>query len=168
MAIYDYLPTFAEFEPNNLKGLQSGFVVAQMNVSTECTLLTEIGPEGNKVKVLENGHICTIGADGVENWAAGKPMFIHFSEELNTLRNSNRYYALNVAEECPRLVQLIPGDEWMSTIDFENDVKYKDIKAELVKHIVEIKPDKADIHGQWYAHDAMPSGAKGHHYMYIG
>ena len=29
MAIYDYLPKFNYIEPNNLKGLQPGFVVAQ-------------------------------------------------------------------------------------------------------------------------------------------
>ena len=85
MAIYDYLPTFAEFEPNNLKGLQPGFVVAQMNVKENCTLLKEIGPEGNKVKVLENGHICTIGADGVDIWAANKPRIKYIKKQQQIL-----------------------------------------------------------------------------------
>lgn len=162
MAIYDYLPTFAEFEPNNLKGLQPGFVVAQMNVKEGCTLLKEIGPEGNKVKVLENGHICTIGADGVDIWAADKPMFIHFSEELNTLRNSNRYYALNVAEECPRLVQLIPGDEWMSS-------KELTLSGALSGRIVEVtKTSGMGKSDDWFSCETMANGDAGHHYMYIG
>ena len=33
MAFYDLLPTFDYIEPNNLKGLQPGFVVAQMPVA---------------------------------------------------------------------------------------------------------------------------------------
>ena len=57
MAIYDYLPTFHVVEPNNLKGLQPGFVVAQMEVKNGCSLL--------KNGLFENGHICCIGADGI-------------------------------------------------------------------------------------------------------
>ena len=33
MAIYDLLPKFDYIEPNNLKGLQAGLVVAQMPVA---------------------------------------------------------------------------------------------------------------------------------------
>ena len=37
MAIYDLLPKFGYIEPNNLKGLQPGFVVAQMPVAESAT-----------------------------------------------------------------------------------------------------------------------------------
>ena len=37
MAIYDYLPTYHQVENNNLKGLQPGFVVAQMEIAPSAT-----------------------------------------------------------------------------------------------------------------------------------
>ena len=132
MAIYDYLPVYNFIEPNNLKGLQPGFVVAQMEVKPSCTLLKD---ERGK-KMFENGHICSISKDGIDLWSAGKTMFIHFTDPLNTILPSDKYFAVNVANENPRLVQLIPGDEWMSTIDYENDEKYASVKEELMKHIV--------------------------------
>ena len=46
MAIYDYLPVYNFIEPNNLKGLQPGFVVAQMEVKEDCSLLKD--ERGNK------------------------------------------------------------------------------------------------------------------------
>jgi hypothetical protein len=33
MTIYDRLPTYHQIEANNLKGLQPGFVVAQMEIA---------------------------------------------------------------------------------------------------------------------------------------
>ena len=42
-------------------------------------------------------------------------LFICYSEPLNTMFNENKFYAVNLKEEYPRLVQLIPGDEWMAT-----------------------------------------------------
>ena len=62
MAIYDYLPVYNFIEPNNLKGLQPGFVVAQMEVKPSCTLLKD--ERGNKM--FENGHICSISKDGID------------------------------------------------------------------------------------------------------
>ena len=87
MAIYDYLPTFHVVEHNNLQSPQPGFVVAQMEVKNGCTLL--------KNGLFENRHICSIGADGIDIWAAGKPMFIHFTDPLNTIVNSDKFFAVN-------------------------------------------------------------------------
>lgn len=165
MAIYDYLPVYNFIEPNNLKGLQPGFVVAQMEVKPSCTLLKD---ERGK-KMFENGHICSISKDGIDLWSAGSTMFIHFTEPLNTILPSDKYFAVNVANENPRLVQLIPGDEWMSTIDYETDAKYASVKEELMKHIVKLTAVDGQSKDDWFAVDTMADGeTKGYHYMYLG
>lgn len=164
MAIYDYLPVYNFMEANNLKGLQPGFVVAQMEVKQGCSLL--ITERGNKM--FENGHICSISKDGIDLWAAGT-MFIHYTDPLNTLLPSDKYFAVNVANENPRLVQLIPGDEWMSTIDYENDANYADVKEELMKHIVKLTDKDGQSKDDWFAVDTMADGeTKGYHYMFLG
>ena len=165
MAIYDYLPVYNFIEPNNLEGLQPGFVVAQMEVKPSCTLLKD---ERGK-KMFENGHICSISKDGIDLWSAGSTMFIHFTEPLNTILPSDKYFAVNVANENPRLVQLIPVDEWMSTIDYENDEKYASVKEELMKHIVKLTAENGQSKDDWFAVDTMADGeTKGYHYMYLG
>ena len=165
MAIYDYLPVYNFIERNNLKGLQPGFVVAQMEVKPSCTLLKD---ERGK-KMFENGHICSISKDGIDLWSAGSTMFIHFTDPLNTILPSDKYFAVNVANENPRLVQLIPGDEWMSTIDYENDEKYASVKEELMKHIVKLTAANGQSKDDWFAVDTMADGeTKGYHYMYLG
>ena len=109
MAIYDLLPKFGYIEPNNLKGLQPGFVVAQMPVAESATAALTYKGEG---KYMENGTICAISVDGiVAPTAESKALFICYSEPLNTIVNSDQFYAVNLKEEHPRLVQLIPGDE---------------------------------------------------------
>lgn len=165
MAIYDYLPTYNYIEPNNLKGLQPGFVVAQMEVKEGSSLLKD--ERGNKM--LENGHLCSISKDGIDIWAAGSVMFLHYTEPLNTILSSDKYFAVNTANENPRLVQLIPGDEWMSTIDYETDEKYAEIKEELMKHIVKLTAADKQSKDDWFAVDTMADGeTKGYHYMYLG
>ena len=147
MAIYDYLPKFNYIEPNNLKGLQPGFVVAQ-----EERVAAELLKDD---KFFENGKICALTADGIVK-ATGeeRALFIHFTEPLNTIRNSDQYFAVNVNDECPRLVQLIPGDEWMST----------DPDCEIEGRIVKVaKAEKG-----WYAVDYMANGDKGYHYVFLG
>lgn len=154
MAIYDYLPQFNYIEPNNLKGLQPGFVVAQMEVA-DTDLLVAAKDGGEKI-YFPNGAICAISKDGIVK-ANGKEkaLFIHFSEPLNTIYNSDQFFAVNVNEECPRLVQLIPGDEWMSRDALT-------LTEDLAARIVEL----TDTEG-WYS-VGMPNGEDGHHYMFLG
>lgn len=149
MAIYDYLPKFNYIEPNNLKGLQPGFVVAQVE-KVDGTLLQE--------GMLENGKICALELkEGkltiVPATAEHKVLYIHYTEPLNTIFNSDNLFAVKVADECPRLVQLIPGDEWMST----------DAKCELEGRIVKV----TDTQG-WYGVEKMANGDKGYHYVFLG
>ena len=73
MAIYDYLPTYHQVDANYLKGLQPGFVVAQMEIAPSATsvLLTDNG-------MFENGHICGISADGIiKAEGSERALFIH-------------------------------------------------------------------------------------------
>lgn len=159
MAIYDLLPKFGYIEPNNLKGLQPGFVVAQMPVAESASALTVKG-EG---KYMENGTICAISAEGIiAPTAESKALFICYSEPLNTLVDSDQYYAVNLKEECPRLVQLIPGDEWMAS-------KALTLSGALSGRIVEITSTtgvgKSD---NWFKCTTMANGDEGHHYMFIG
>lgn len=145
MAIYDYLPKFNYIEPNNLKGLLPGFVVAQVE---------DVAEELLKDGMFENGKICALeGNKIVKATGEERALFIHFTEPLNTIKNSDQYFAVNVKNECPRLVQLIPGDEWMST----------DPDCEIEGRIVKVTAEKG-----WFAVDYMANGDKAYHYMFLG
>ena len=157
MIITDYLPTYHQVEPNNLKGLQPGFVVAQMNLASSAT--AELAPEG----MFENGHICAISADGIVK-ASGteKALFIHFTEPLNTMFKGDKFFAVDVANECPRLVQLIPGDEWMSDLE-PSDVEIDGRIVEISSACEQFEEDK-----DWYEMDHLADGTKAYHYMFLG
>ncbi len=153
--IYDYLPTYHQIEANNLKGLQPGFVVAQMEIaeSAKADLL--------KDGMFENGHICAITSDGIVK-ANGdeKALFIHYTEPLLTLFPATKFFAVDVSAECGRLVQLIPGDEWMSDMDPE------DVCIE--GRIVELSSSDGQSSDDWYDVDTLPDGTPAHHYMFLG
>ena len=159
MALSNMLPKFDYIEPNNLKGLQPGFVISQMPVASTAT---EIIKTVNEVKFMENGTICDISKDGIiAPTTESKNLFICFSEPLNTILDADEYYAVNLDEEHPRLVQLIPGDEWMST-------KELTLTGALADRIVEITKDSGIGNDDWYGYNKMANGDEGHHYMYIG
>ena len=147
MAIYDYLPKFNYIEPNNLKGLQPGFVVAQED-RVDSSLL--------KDGMMENGKLCTLSAAGiVPAEADSRVIFIHYTEPLNTIYNSDKFFAVKVADECPRLVQLIPGDEWMSTEDLGDNI--------LGGRVIKVTADNG-----WYGVKTMANGDAGYHYVFLG
>lgn len=155
MALYDNLPTYHQVEANNLKGLQPGFVVAQMDIaeSAKSALLTN--------GMFENGHICAISKDGIIK-AVGteKALFIHYTEPLNTVFDAAKFFAVDVSKECGRLVQLIPGDEWMSDMDPE------DVCIE--GRIIELTSSDKQSSDDWYSVTTMPDGTAAHHYMFLG
>ena len=147
MAFYDYLPKFNYIEPNNLKGLQPGFVVAQ-----EDRVAEELLKDG----MFENGKLCALTKDGIiAADADSRVVFIHYTEPLNTIYNSDKFFALNVKEECPRLVQLIAGDEWMSTEDLGDDI--------LGGRVIKVTDTKG-----WYGVSTMANGDEGFHYVFLG
>ena len=160
MAIYDLLPKFGYIEPNHLKRLQRGFVVAQMPVAQSDTATLTYKGEG---KYMENGTICAISVDGIiAPTAESKALFICYSEPLNTVVNSDQFYAVNLKEEHPRLVQLIPGDEWMST-------KELTLSGALSGRIVEVTPESGmGQSDDRFSCKTMANGDAGHHYMFIG
>lgn len=139
------LPEYNYIEANNLKGLQPGFVVAQ-NSNVDVTLL--------KDGMFENGKICALDATNkiVAGTAESKTLFIHYSEPLNTMFNSDKYFAVDLKEECPRLVQLIPGDEWMST----------DANCAITGRIIKLEE------GKGFFANKMSNGDTGYHYVFLG
>ena len=155
MALYDKLPTYHQVEANNLKGLQAGFVVAQMDIAE--TAKTALLKDG----MFENGHICAITKDGIIK-ATGeeKALFIHYTEPLNTVFDAAKFFAVDVTKECGRLVQLIPGDEWMSDMSPE--------AVCITGRIIELKPADKQSSDDWYSVTTMPDGTAGHHYMFLG
>lgn len=155
MALYDKLPTYHQVEANNLKGLQAGFVVAQMDIAE--TAKTALLKDG----MFENGHICAITKDGIIK-ATGeeKALFIHYTEPLNTVFDAAKFFAVDVTKECGRLVQLIPGDEWMSDMSPE--------AVCITGRIIELKPSDKQSSDDWYSVTTMPDGTAGHHYMFLG
>lgn len=162
MALYDYLPTFHYIEPNNLKGLQPGFVVAQMEVAEDALDALCV----NDGAFIENGTICSISADGICAWEEGKPMFIVYNEPLNTIRDDDKFYATELKNENPRLVQLIPGDEWMAD---GAAADHKGLAAAIAAgHIVVLDKNSGQSKDDWFAMESMPNGDDGKHYMYIG
>lgn len=177
MNIYNYLPTFEVLEPNILKGLQPGFVVAQMEVAASEKPADATGalPSGSILKLveegdkrhlfLENGKICMISKDGIKKWDGEAVPFISFNEELLTYTSEKKHYATDIDEELPRLVQLIPGDEWMSTIDY--DKEYSGVTG-FSNHIVKLTSADAQSKDDWYSVSTLANGSKAYHYMYLG
>ena len=154
MAIYDYLPTYHQVEANNLKGLQPGFVVAQMEIAPSAK--SALAPNG----MFENGHICGISADGIIKAGSDtKVLFIHYTEPLNTVFNSDKFFAVDTKNECGRLVQLIPGDEWMSDME---------VGSELSGRIVELGATNTQSTDDWYKVTTLADGTPAHHYMFLG
>lgn len=133
MNIFDFLPKFNIIEPNNLKGLQPGFVVAQVEpkgvYNTDGTLKAAAAAEAankliNATKVpgyyfVENGQLAQLTADGYIDYAtnadATAPLFVTYTEEIVPFGNNFKYYAAEITHDPARLVQLIPGDEFTTT-----------------------------------------------------
>jgi hypothetical protein len=93
-------------------------------------------------------------------------MFIVYNDPLNTIRNGDAYYATEIEYECPRLVQLIPGDEWMADGEIAD---HKGLQAAIdAGLIVEVKEGDGQSKDDWFAVDTMPNGEPGKHFLFIG
>lgn len=169
MAIYDYLPKYYQIEANNLKGLQPGFVVAQMPVSASAAFLAEnknvIGSNSTAASnKIANGHIVSLSDAGIVDADANSPLFIVYNEPLNTIYDGAAVYATDLREENLRLVQLIPGDEWMSDMNLN-------LTGALAGRIVKIASNNTDktIYNSddWFAMGYLPDGTPAFHYMFI-
>lgn len=154
MSVVKFLPTFKQIEPENLYGLTMGYVVAQTpaKLSSDGALPTV---DVNGVKFIENGIICALSADGKSVIAAtGKErqLFIHFTEELNTIVPGREYFALEVqdGEAYPRLVALVPGSVWTTNYAYNPEVLTNAGIVSIDDHAV------------------LPNGKSAKTYMYVG
>lgn len=114
----DYLPTFHQLEPQNLKGLYAGDVVAQRPVAyTACGEIYGVATVShNGAYFVENGVIMGLDEEAkLVNWAAG-PMIVHFTEELPTILDAKGTFAVRCEEDetYPRGVILHAGDEFVT------------------------------------------------------
>jgi hypothetical protein len=181
--IFDYLPTYHQIENNSLKGLLPGFVVSQVRPAVTYTEQGAVDTfpafmqeKNNKIgststaytNLIANGHVVAISANGIKDAeATDKTLFIVFSEPLNRVMDnlSWKYYATDVNEEELRLVQLIPGDEWMSDMDLlagENNP----LAGRIVKIDNTVGQYKQDE--KWYAVNQLADGTQAYHYMFLG
>jgi hypothetical protein len=167
MAIYDYLPKYYQIEANNLKALQPGFVVAQMEVDPTATFVqvgkNVLGSASTAIgNMVANGHIVSIGVDGIKDPVAGDPLFIVYNEPLNTVFDGAKFYATDINAENLRCVQLIPGDEWMTDMvyDLSNG-------SPLQGRIVEVNAVSGMSHDDWFAVTELADGTSAKHYVFI-
>ena len=111
-----YLPTFKYMEVNDLVGLRSGHMLSQVPADAN---IAKVAKGDNKF--IENGLIVGLSATGtVENFDKSKHpvMFVHFTEELNTLIDELKYFAVEAPDGekvYPRCVALYVGDTFTST-----------------------------------------------------
>ena len=170
--IYDYLPRFYQIEANNLKALQPGFVVAQVaDIAAAATFTQDVNniigsSATTKSGLIANGHIVSLQDDGngkieITDAAATGVLYIVYNDPLVTVGSDLDYslYATNTKGECLRLVQLIPGDEWMT------DMPY-DLTGNLQGRIAEVTTNSADQ--GWYDNKTLPDGTTAAHYIFLG
>jgi len=167
MAYYDLLPRFHYIEANNLKALLPGFVVAQMEVAKDALKDLSVNGEG---KFVANGAICKITKDGIKVWDGEGVPFIAYNDPLNTVRQGDEFYATELAMENIRLVQLIPGDEWMAMFNEGEDESVYPGLAKLIEEglAVEVKAGDGQSNDDWFDMNTMPNGDAGKHYLFLG
>lgn len=127
-----YLPTFKYMEVNDLVGLRSGHMLSQIPADAAITKVSK-----GDAKFIENGLIVGLSATGtVENFDKSKHpvMFVHFTEELNTVVDELKYFALEAPDgekAYPRCVALYVGDTFTTT-NYDgtlNTAKYAKVMA---------------------------------------
>lgn len=108
--ITQFLPEFKVLEVNDLVGLRTGHIISQLPVGSSIAKVTK----GNS-SFIENGIIVGIDENGqVVNYTTGmNTMFVHFTEELNTIISGLKYFAVPVEDETYiRCVALYTGDSF--------------------------------------------------------
>lgn len=147
MNFFDLLPKFNIIEPNNLKGLQPGFVVAQAepagvyNADGTMKSVSDINNANKLINTtikghyfVENGQLAVLTKNGYVDYGtffadqtispaekAVTPLYVTYTEEIVAVGNGFEYYAAEVNHDPARLVQLIPGDEFTTTYDPDSD-----------------------------------------------
>lgn len=105
--ITKFLPTFKVVEVNNSTGLRSGHVLAQFPPASTLTAVTK-----GTLSFYENGILMSLSADGeLDNYSGVGAPILHYTEELNTIVNGLKYFAVP-DDEYPRGVVLYIGDSF--------------------------------------------------------
>lgn len=118
----DYLPVFHQLEPQMLKGIYAGAIIAQRPVKYTATgdVYGVATATKGTVKFIENGVVMGLDVNGnLVNYdaaLAGSPKMIHFTEELPTILKAKNTWALKCAEgeTYPRGIILQAGDEFVT------------------------------------------------------
>ena len=164
--IMSFLPTFKVFEMNNLTGLRSGHILANMAADLSKTASVEVG--GNKY--IENGIILGLDAEGtVSNYnpAAHKRPFVHFTEELLTYFQELRLYAEPVVDGVvyPRCVALYEGDTF-TTNNYAGEIE-GDGFATVVNGVLTLQ-EEADGAMFKAVVSTLPDGNDAYEFLYLG
>lgn len=173
-----FMPTFKQVEPQLLRGLTAGLVLAQRPVAYEAGSGEEEGTYGvatvehNGYKFIENGIICSLDDEGkIVNFEEGKQAFIHFDEELNADYDAKNMFAVECAgaETYIRIVELHVGDEFVT-----DNAKGPFVHGEIygVKDGV---IDASATAGKMFLYEeggafenTLPNGQPGYHFVVLG
>lgn len=158
--ITKYLPTFKVVEVNNLTGLRNGHILSQF-VADEA-LATTVGQN----KFIENGVIVSLGQNGkIVPYAEGT-MFVHYTEELNTLLDEAQYFAVPVeGDTYIRCIALYTGDTFttnnIANIDLE-DAKF----AKVVDGVANLQTTADDDTAFIAKKSSLPTGEAAYELTY--
>lgn len=161
--IYDLLPKFHQIEANNLKGLQPGFVVSQMNVVKGDSIIKEV----NGIRYVENGMLGQITKGGIKAAdGSEKVLFVAYSEPIVTFGHNVANYATDIDSEDIRMVQLIPGDEWTTDIGPDDTAYAAEIAAGRIAEVTGSEGDYS--RDDFLATTELADGTEAHHYVFLG
>jgi hypothetical protein len=115
----NYLPEFHQLEPQMLKGIYAGDIIAQRPVKYAAGAYGVATVTKGDVKFIENGVVMTLDVDGnLVNYATanGGTKILHYTEELPTILKAKDTWALECAagETYPRGIILHVGDEFVT------------------------------------------------------
>lgn len=168
----NYLPTFHQLEPQNLKGLYAGDVVAQRPVAYASAVYGVPTVQVGSVYFIENGIICgldneakVVSYDDAGN-LSGHPM-VHYTEELPTILQANSTFAVEAkAEETYlRLIVLHAGDEFVTdNVDATDEGPFAKIANGRVTLQSAANSDTVFA----VIEDYLPDGTDGYRCIYLG
>lgn len=168
----DYLPVFHVLEPQMLKGIYAGAIVAQRPVkyTAEPEAYGVATVAKGDAKFIENGVIMGLDQDGnLVNYdaaLAGSPKMIHFTEELPEILKVKNTWALKCeeGETYPRGVILQAGDEFV-TDNVSGTIStagYATVSGGV------LTVSTASINAEFAAYpDTLPDGTAAYHFIVL-